>query len=36
MSGNAAHPPDLSIAGWIDKPFTIDDVVAALDRATHA
>ena len=32
MSGHRHPPTTASITGWLAKPFTIDDVIATLDR----
>jgi len=34
MSGNAAHQLSPAVAAWIEKPFTLDDVIAVLDRVS--
>jgi two-component system, cell cycle sensor histidine kinase and response regulator CckA len=34
MSGNAAHRMSPHIAAWIEKPFSLEDAVAVLDRVT--
>ncbi|MEO8554460.1 MAG: response regulator [Kofleriaceae bacterium] len=35
MSGHRHPPAAATIAGWLAKPFTIDDVIATLDRVTR-
>jgi PAS domain S-box-containing protein len=35
MSGHRHPPATATIAGWLSKPFTIDDVIATLDRVTR-
>jgi len=34
MSGHRHPPVTASITGWLAKPFSIDDVIATLDRVT--
>jgi DNA-binding NtrC family response regulator len=34
MSGNAEHQASQAVAAWIEKPFTLDDVIAVLDRVS--
>jgi two-component system cell cycle sensor histidine kinase/response regulator CckA len=34
MSGNVAEHESQTVAAWIEKPFTLDDIVAVLDRVT--
>jgi PAS domain S-box-containing protein len=36
MSGNAAHRMSPHVAAWIEKPFSLDDAVAVLDRVSAA
>ena len=35
MSGNASQHASPAVAGWIEKPFALDDVMAVLDRVTR-
>ncbi len=35
MSGHRHPPSTATIAGWLAKPFTIDDVITTLDRVTR-
>ena len=35
MSGNAAEHVSHNVAAWIEKPFTLDDIIAVLDRVTE-